>query len=180
MTGVAITTPSWEILAVALLIFILRVSDVALGTWRLIVVAHGHKRLAAVLGFFEITIWVFAISSVMNNLGNIWLIMGYSTGFATGTVLGIYIEEKVALGSVMISVVSTAQGEAIGRRLRDHGFRVMQYEGASENDKLQILSAIAPRKRLSLTLREIQFIDPNAMLTVEDLRMAKVPTMPVR
>lgn len=180
MLDVTFPVPTLEILGAALFIFALRVCDVSLGTWRLIVVARGHKRLAALLGFFEITIWIFAISSVMTNLGNIWLILGYSTGFATGTALGIWIEEKMAVGNVIISIVSPAEGDNIAKRLRDHGFRVMQYQGAEGNGAVQILSAIAPRKRLHLTLREIQFIDPNAILTVEDLRMAKVPTLPVR
>jgi len=180
MLEIAFSVPTLEILGAALLIFVLRVCDVSLGTWRLIVVAHGHKRLASLLGFFEITIWIFAISSVMSNLGNIWLILGYSTGFAVGTALGIWIEEKMAVGNVMISIVSPTEGEAIGRRLRDHGFRVMHYQGAEENGTIQILTTIAPRKRLPVTLREIQFIDPSVMVTVEDLRMAKIPTIPVR
>ena len=116
----------------------------------------------------------------MNNLGNIWLILGYSTGYSMGTVLGMWIEEKMAIGSVLVSVVSPEKAEDIARRLRDHSFRVMQYAGSSEGSVVQMLTAIVPRKRLPHSLREIQIIDPAVMITVEDLRMAKVPTLPMR
>lgn len=180
MLDITFPVPTIEIMGVASLIFALRVCDVSLGTWRLIIVARGQKRQAALLGFFEITIWMFAISSVMAHLGNIWLILGYCTGYATGTALGIWIEERVAIGNVIISIVSPMEGDRIARRLRDHGLRVTRYQGAEEDESVQILSTITPRKRLPLTLREIQFIDPGVMLTVEDLRMAKIPTLPLR
>jgi uncharacterized protein YebE (UPF0316 family) len=180
MLDIKFALPTIDILGAALLIFCLRVCDVSLGTSRLILVARGQKRLATMLGFVEINIWMFAISSVMANLGNICLILGYGGGYAAGTALGIWIEERMAVGNVIISIVSPTEGDRIARRLRDHGLRVMRYQGSEENGSIQILSAIAPRKRLPLTLREIQFIDPQVLLTVEDLRMAKIPTLPVR
>lgn len=180
MLDISFSFPTLDIVKATLLIFCLRLCDVSLGTWRLIEIAHGRRRTAGILGFCEISIWVFAISNVMHNLGNIWLILGYSMGFSMGTVLGMWIEEKMAIGNVLVSVVSPDKGEEIARRLRDHSFRVMQYAGSSEGSSVQILTIIVPRKRLPLSLREIQFIDPAVMITVEDLRMAKVPTLPIR
>lgn len=180
MLDISIAPVTVDILSAAALIFCLRVADVSLGTLRLIMIAHGHRNIAGILGFVEITIWIVAISNVVTNLGNFWMILGYSGGYATGTMLGMWMEEKMAIGNVVVNIVSSGEGEKIARRLRDHGSRVMEYQGAEENGAVNILSAITSRKKLPLTLKEIQFIDSNALVTVEDLRMAKIPTTPVR
>lgn len=178
MLDISFAFPNADVLKAVVLIFCLRICDVSLGTWRLIEVAHGNRRTAGILGFFEISIWIFAISNVVSGLGNIWLILGYSAGYSMGTVLGMWIEEKMAIGSVLVSIVSPGNGEEIIKRLRDHGMRVMQYTGSSEGAPVQMLSTILPRKRMSQSLLEIQIIDPTVIITVEDLRMAKVPTLP--
>ncbi len=86
----------WVMIGNALLIFYLRLVDVSLGTVRLIMIGRGRRKIAPLLGFVEVTIWVVAISQVITNLDNIFNILGYSGGFAAGTLVGMWIEDKLA------------------------------------------------------------------------------------
>ena len=90
---------TWVLLPI--LIFISRVLDVSLGTMRLIFVSKGYKLLAPVLGFFEVLIWLVAIGQIMQHLDNIFCYLAYGLGFATGNFVGIYLEEKMSIGTVI-------------------------------------------------------------------------------
>ena len=89
-----ITPVDPQLLAGMLLIFCLRIVDVSLGTVRLIMVTRGIRKWAVLIGFFEVTIWVVAISQVMSNLNNVWNVLAYSGGFASGTFVGMYLESR--------------------------------------------------------------------------------------
>src|SRR5512139_1669434 len=96
----------------ALLIFALRVSDMSLDTLRVLVVMRGRKGAAWVLGFFQSMIFVVAITSVLQHLDNPLNILGYAAGFATGIVVGMSIEERLAIGHVQLSIISPRRGAA--------------------------------------------------------------------
>jgi uncharacterized protein YebE (UPF0316 family) len=54
------------------------------------------SRGSGLIGFVEVTIFILAISQVVRNVGNVWNVLSYSGGFATGTMLGMWLEEKMA------------------------------------------------------------------------------------
>ena len=97
----------WATVCNALLIFSLRLIDVSMGTVRTIMVMRGMRKWAAMIGFVEVSIWVVAISRVIGQVNNILSVIGYGGGFAAGTLLGMWIEDKLALGHVDIRVIST-------------------------------------------------------------------------
>ena len=106
------------------LIFAARICDVTIGTLRIIMVGRGHKYLAPVLGFFEILIWITVIGKVMENLGNIMCYLGYAGGFATGNLVGIVIEEKLAMGMLVVRVITRKEANELVAGLREHGYGV--------------------------------------------------------
>jgi uncharacterized protein YebE (UPF0316 family) len=83
------------------LIFLARVSDVSLGTFRTIVVFRGNKLLASFIGFFEIIIWL-----VLTNLDQWYLALAYASGFAVGNYVGITIESRFAIGNELVRCIS--------------------------------------------------------------------------
>ena len=129
----------WMMLGNALLIFCLRLVDVSLGTVRMIMISRGRRKIAPVLGFVEVTIWVVAISQVMGNLDNIFNILGYSGGFAAGTLVGMWLEDKLALGHVGISIISMTQGPKIVRKLRQANYGVTELIGSGRSGALEWL-----------------------------------------
>ncbi len=88
------------------LIFLARVSDVSLGTFRTIVVFRGNKLLASFIGFFEIIIWLAAASQVLTNLDQWYLALAYASGFAVGNYVGITIESRFAIGNELVRCIS--------------------------------------------------------------------------
>ena len=104
-----------SLIIIPLLIFVARIFDVTLGTIRIILVSRGVKIPAALLGFFEVLIWLIAIGRVMQNLNNVSNYIAYAGGFAMGNFVGIYIENKLAMGLLSIRVV-TAKDAAAHRR----------------------------------------------------------------
>src|SRR5208282_4991083 len=89
-----------------LLIFFAEMCVVTLSTVRIIFVARGKKYLAAILGTFEVSIWLFAIGQVMQNLDNIACSIAFAGGFAVGTYLGIVIEAKLAIGTLVVRTIT--------------------------------------------------------------------------
>ena len=89
----ALTT---DVLIGALLIFVLRVFGIAISTVRVLVMMRGKKAAAFVAGFFEVLAYVIAIAEVVNNLDNVWNVLGYCLGFSVGTVVGMFLDERTA------------------------------------------------------------------------------------
>ena len=90
---------AWVILPA--LVFIARLIDVALGTVRIIFTSRGTKHLAPLLGFVEVFIWVSIIAQITKGANNIVSYLAYAAGFAAGNYLGMYIENKLAIGTLV-------------------------------------------------------------------------------
>src|SRR5690349_1026682 len=89
-----------------LLVFFAGMCVVTVSTIRIIIVSRGMKLLSAALGFVEVSLWLFAIGRIMSNLTQPAYYIAYSTGFALGNYLGITLEEKMALGNVVVRVIT--------------------------------------------------------------------------
>jgi len=152
------------------LIFLLRVSDMTLDTLRVLVVMRGRKTFAWILGFFQSAIFVLAISSVLSNLNNPLNIVGYAAGFATGNVLGILIEERLAIGHILLSIVSPRLGSAIAERLRHEGYAVTEIPARGKDGTVNLLNANVIRKNADCVRALVNDIDPDAFITSEDIR----------
>jgi uncharacterized protein YebE (UPF0316 family) len=105
----------FSLVIVPILIFFARVTDVSMDTIRIIFIAKGYKVRAAFLGFFEVIIWLVAITQIMQNLTNIFCYIAYGAGFATGTYVGMLIEEKFPVEkSTIASVVKNDVSKLFG------------------------------------------------------------------
>lgn len=159
-----------EALSAAGLIFILRVGDMTLDTLRVLVVMRGRKATAWVLGFFQALIFVVAIGTVLQDLDNILNILGYAGGFATGNVVGMLIEEKLAIGHVQISIVSPRLGSAIAERLRDEGYAITEIPARGKDGMVTMLTAGVLRKNVDRVHKIVNEVDSSAFVTAEDVR----------
>src|SRR5450759_4148995 len=105
-----------------LLIFLARICDVSIGTLRIIYVSKGKRNIAPILGFFEVLIWITAISKIMQNLDNYVNYIAYAAGFATGNYVGMILEEKLAMGIQMIRVFAHERGSELVQALNGSGY----------------------------------------------------------
>jgi len=152
------------------LIFLLRVSDMTLDTLRVLVVMRGKKGYAWILGFFQAAIFVLAITSVLSNLDNPLNIIGYAAGFGTGNVVGMLIEERLAIGHILLSIVSPRRGSAIAELLREEGYAVTEISGRGKDGMVTLLNCSVLRKNVDRVRKLVNQVDPDAFITAEDVR----------
>lgn len=154
----------------ALLIFFLRVLDMTLDTLRVLFVMRGKKRIAWILGFFQSAIFVLAIGKVLTQLNNPLNIIGYAAGFATGNVVGMLIEERIAIGHVLINIISPRRGSAIVNHLRQNGYAVTELSARGKDGMVSMINCSVLRKQVDPVRELVNEIDPEAFITAEDVR----------
>ena len=153
-----------------LLIFLARICDVSIGTMRIIFVSKGKKNIAPILGFFEVLIWIIAISKIMQNLDNYINYVAYAAGFATGNFVGMIIEEKLAMGIQMIRVFTNDRGMDLVRLLNSNGYGATTIEAHGAKDKVHLVYSIVQRNELENVLKVINSFNPKAFFTIEDVK----------
>ena len=154
----------------ALWIFSLRVSDMTLDTLRLLFVVRGRKGIAWILGFFQSVIFVVAITSVLNNLDNPLNFVGYAAGFATGNVVGMWIEERLAVGHLRLNIISPTRGASVATALRAASFAVTEIPARGRDGMVALLSVSVYRKDAARAEHVAREADPEAFMTAEDVR----------
>jgi uncharacterized protein YebE (UPF0316 family) len=162
---------AWVILP--LLIFIARILDVSIGTMRLIFVSKGLKYLAPVLGFFEVTIWLLAIGQIMQHLDNVMCYIAYGCGFAMGNFLGIVLEEKMSIGTVLIRVIPQKETSQLSANLRENGFGVTEVDVEGMKGKVKMILSIINRKDIKDYIDKVHTFNPKAFYTIEDVNAVK-------
>jgi len=152
------------------IIFLMRVTDMSLDTLRVLFVIRGRKPLAWIMGFFQSAMWVVAITSVLSNLDNLWNVIGYAGGFATGNVVGMMIEERLAIGYGHLRIISSRRGKAIVEAIRDEGYAVTEISGHGKDGTVSVISCSVKRREIDNVQRRVHAMDPEAFITVEDIR----------
>ena len=155
----------FESLGMAALIFICRLTDVSMGTMRMLYTVRGRKYLAGSIGVVEVSIFLWAISSVMKSVGNWPQFFAYSLGFGVGTILGITIEEKLAPGNLWVTIVSGKMARKVAEKLRGIGFGVTESAGRGKDGRVTMLTSIIRRRDFPMLLEVVQDVDPEAFVT---------------
>ena len=154
----------------ALLIFLARVADVSLGTFRTIVIFRGYKLLASLIGFIEIIIWLIAAGQVFKHLDQWHLAFAYSSGFAMGIYVGMWIESRFAIGKELIRCISFNR-DILAGKIREEGFKVVSVDGDMGEDKpVEVLFIVEKRRNIPKLIKLINELDQNAVYTVSDLK----------
>jgi len=158
---------AWVVLP--LLIFCARICDVSLDTVRMIFVSKGIKHMAPLLGFFEVIIWLVAIGQIMKHLDNVVCYIAYGGGFAMGNYIGMYIEEKLSIGNVIIRVISADTSNLIAElRAQNYGLTIVDAEGAQQ--KVKVIFSVIKRENIPQFVSVINQHNPHAFFSIEDVR----------
>jgi uncharacterized protein YebE (UPF0316 family) len=157
-------------LLIPVLIFLSRVLDVSMSTIRIMFVWAGNKYFATLLGFFEALIWIVAIGQIMKDISNITSYMAYAAGFAAGTFVGMFIEEKLAYGKSIIQVITKKPATELIDYLRFEQMGVTSIEADGHNGKVHIIYTVLNRKQVAKIVDKIRYFNPNAFYTVESVK----------
>jgi len=159
--------PVW---AGALLIYFARVADVSLGTLRIAFISRGEKNLAPLIGFFEMLIWLFAISQLVLNLTNLAYYFAYAGGFASGVFTGLRIEDRIALGSRMIRTITVDDAQELLDTLRGAGFGVTSVQAAGSSGAVHLIFSVVKRSEVAHYLAIVEEHHPGSFSSIEDVR----------
>lgn len=169
---------SWVILP--LFVFFARVTDVTLGTMRIIFLSRGKKIIAPLLGFVEVFIWITVVSQIVGGAHNFMAYLAYAAGFAVGNYIGMSIEEKLAIGILVVRAFLSKNGKPLIDRLHSEGYGVTHVDGFGANGPVQVVYTIVMRRELPDVVGIIQETHPKAFFTVEELRSVQQGIFPVR
>ncbi len=155
---------------IPLLIFIARVADVSIGTIRIMFISRGMRTISSLLGFFEILIWLLAISQIVKNLTNVTNYIAYAAGFGMGNFVGMSIERKLSLGNLMIRVVTRKNASDLSKALRSQGYGVTSVDAEGTTGLVKVIFTIVRRKHVEKVIEIIKKFNPHAFYTIEDIR----------
>lgn len=161
-----ITTDS---LILALVIFVARVLDVSLGTMRHAMIIRGKRLVTFCVAFLEALIWVFAVSKVLSDLSEPLTAFSFALGFATGTFVGMTLENLLKIGDQVVKVFSI-KGREVARKLREDGFKVTEFSGQGRDGEVILLFVQVKRREAKSVLTKSREIDKACYLVVEDIR----------
>jgi uncharacterized protein YebE (UPF0316 family) len=166
----------WVILP--LMIFCARIVDQTIGTLRLVFLSKGYKNIAPILGFFESLIWLLIVREVILHVSDPICYVAYAAGFATGSYIGLIIEEKLSIGNVIVRVILPSEDPVLIDAFRQENFGVTLIDGEGRNGKVKIVFVVLNRTNLARFLNVLNEKNPNAFYSIEDVKQVKEGIFP--
>lgn len=154
------------------LIVLARIIDVTLDTVRTVAIVQGRRVFASALGFFQAVVYVCAIAKVLLNMDHPVYALAYGLGFASGTFLGITIEQRLAFGHQLVTL-ATRKGVELARLLRAAGYRLAEVKGHARDCDLTLLFVETPRRQTQKLIHDASAVDENCFCLVNDVRVAR-------
>jgi len=174
MVDVMFTDSPWSLYVIMpALIFLARIVDVSIGTVRIIYLTRSQKILAPLTGFFEALIWLLAIGQIIQNIDNIPAYLAFAGGFAVGNYTGLIIEERLAVGNVIVRVIIQQEAKSFLEHLKMKGYRFTCLHGHGARDNVKVIFTVIKRGDLEEFISLVETFNPKAFYTVEDVRAAR-------
>jgi uncharacterized protein YebE (UPF0316 family) len=161
-----------------LMIFAARICDVTLGTLRIIFVSRGRRNLAPLLGFFEVLIWIVVIGQLVQNLHSATSYLAYASGFAAGNFVGMWLENRLALGTYILRVMISQDVETLSGQIHAAGFGFTRVDGHGAEGPVKLIYTVVKRRHVAEVLSIIHQEAPNAFVTVEEVRSTEKGIFP--
>ena len=162
--------PGFDLATILLgiVIFVARVTDVSMGTMRTISIVQGRTRIAFLLGFVEVSMWLVIISTVIHRISEKPVLgVFYALGFSTGNVVGILLEKRIAFGHIILRIISTQSGKEIAEKIRQTGHAVTTFQGEGLSGPVTMLYVVCPRREQNQVVQTARSIEPDAFYTVD-------------
>ena len=160
------------------LVFVAELTVVTLSTVRIICLGRGQKGLASAIGFFEVSIWLFAIGQIMQNLSNLGCYLGFAGGFTAGNFLGVLVEKRLGLGTLVVRIITPQEAGRLVERLRAAHYGVTCIEGEGAAGPVTVVLTVIPRKELAGVVAIIKEFDPRCFYSVDDVQSAEAGVFP--
>lgn len=156
-----------EPLLAGVFVFVMRLTDMSLDTLRLLFVMRGRKLLAGVIGATQAAVFILAVSAVLSGPLNPFTVTGYALGFGAGVILGMFVEERLAIGYAMLRVYSSENGPAIAKALRAAGHAVTEIEAHGKEGAMVVVNCVIARRNIQAVHKIIDGVDAGAFVTID-------------
>lgn len=164
-----------------IVVFLARVVDVSVGTLRTISIVQGRTKIAFFLAFIETTVWLLVLSAVLPQVMHTPLLgVFYAFGFATGNVVGILVEKRLAMGYINFRIITNKYAKEITTSLREKGFGVTTFNGEGKDGIVTEIYVATERKNLPGLIKLVKQIEPDAFYIAEQagiISKIRRPTM---
>ena len=151
-------------MGIALFIFVIQIAYVSIATLRLIIMMKGGRKLASLISFAEVFIYILGLSTVLQHMDSWYNLVTYCVGFAIGVYTGSLIEEKMAMGYIMVQVTTRREDSNMAQQLRDEGFGVTAWLAEGLSGERLVLNVLTKRNRQRDLVQKVQEIDPQAFV----------------
>lgn len=170
MVSWGISASVFSFVIMPLLIFIARVCDVSLSTLRIMFVLNGKTTVAPILGFFEALIWLLAIGQIIQNIDNPVSYIAYAAGFAAGTYVGMVFEEKLAVGRVLVRVITSSPIPELIEFMKENNYRFTNVGAEGRFGKVNLLFTVIKREMLPEFIGKVKSVNDKAFYTIEGVK----------
>ncbi|EPH94689.1 MULTISPECIES: DUF2179 domain-containing protein [unclassified Enterococcus] len=150
-----------------LMIFGINFAYITLNTLRFMLTMKGYRLAAPLVSMVEITIYIVGLSLVLDRLDNPINLFVYALGYAVGISVGIMIEDKLALGYIMVTAIlpaHTPEEKNMPRILRENGYGVTQTFAMGLEGERMVLEILSPRKSERDLYRLIKEVEERAFI----------------
>lgn len=155
-----------------LMVFLARIGDVSLATMRIMLLMSGRRQIAPLLGFLEALIWILAIGQIIRSVNSPLAYIAYAAGFGTGTYVGMWIEGRLALGKVIVRVITRRDATELIKVLMQSRFGFTNIVAEGRRGNVNVIFSVVQRKDLPELVQLIETHNPNAFYTIENVRYA--------
>jgi len=146
------------------IILIINIVYVTFFTIRMILTLKGQRYLAAFISMIEVVIYVLGLGLVLNNLNEIQNLIAYAVGYGIGVIVGMKIEEKLALGYITVNVITNAYDKDMPKILREKGYGVTNWEANGLEGNRMAMQILTPRKFELKLYDTIKSLDSKAFI----------------
>jgi len=159
-----------------LFVYVARITDMSINTVRIVFVSKGLKKQATILGFFESLIWLVAVGRIMQDLTDVGSYLAYAGGFATGNYVGMIIEKRLKIGSLIFRILTYKDSQKLQESLRKVGATVMALPAEAGFGSATLLFVVIQRRDMNQVIQRIKEYNPNAIYSIEDMRLVSEST----
>ncbi|MDN3687732.1 DUF2179 domain-containing protein [Cyclobacterium jeungdonense] len=170
LESLGISQSLFDYLVMPLFIFFARVVDVSINTLRIMFVLNGKKTVAPVLGFFEALIWLIAIGQIFQNINNPLSYIAYAGGYAMGTYVGMVIEERLALGRVLVRIITPEPLPELVEFMKEKEYRFTSVGAEGRFGKVILMFTVIKRERLKEFIGKLRESNEKAFYTIESVK----------
>ncbi len=161
------SVPLWELL----LIFFAKIIEVTIGTMRIILIGKGYRKPGSILAIFEVLMWVFMASRVIMGIADFPLKgIIYALGFAAGVFVGSLLENRLAVGKILIHVITdNDSAKEITLVLRSLGHGVTNLDAHGKDSDRTVMMIFTNRKNKNQIIDMIGKMNQKALIVANEV-----------